>query len=262
MNKNTRCDFVTKEKKLLYAIKVALAIIEDEDFTLEVNEVGADELGTTNALIFNLIDQQTKANLADIEDDCFDNLNGVLDRLDTYHNDYIFDDVETRLENDEIVPPDDYARKLVIFLQSDYCFDVLECVTPALYSDYVPTGLGFTVENKINEIDLDEALDYLINKSIAKKLLKTLSAYTMIEVDDKVYLSSYGFADSFLNVEAGEEALLQKVRNKESDFYTEYDSYRDLLSSQLSQIREDIEDLGLDNFYLTNYELQYLNINY
>ena len=84
----------------------------------------------------------------------------------------------------------------------------------------------------------------------------------MIEVDDKVYLSSYGFADSFLNVEAGEEALLQKVRNKESDFYTEYDSYRDLLSSQLSQIREDIEDLGLDNFYLTNYELQYLNINY
>lgn len=261
MNKNTRCDFVTKERELLYAIKVALAIIEDEEFALEVNEVGADELGTTNALVFNLVDEM-EVNLGNIEDDYFYDLAGVLDRMDIYHNDYLYDDLETRLENDEVVPPDDYPRRLVIFLQSDYCFDVLAYVTPVLYSDYVPTGFGYTVENKINEIDLDEALNYLINKSIAKKLLKTLSAYTMIEVDDKVYLSSYGFADNFLNVEAGEEALLQKVRNKESDFYTEYDSYRDLLSSQLSQIQEDIEDLGLDNFYLTNYELQYLNINY
>lgn len=246
-------------KELLYAIKVAVAIIEDEDFSLEVSEISADELGTTNALVFNLVDEQ-KANLGDIEGDCFDDLNGVLDRMDTYHDDYFFEDLETRLENNENVPADDFTRKCIIFLQSDYCFNLLEEATPSLYSDCVPTGFGFNVENKIEQINLDEALDFLVNKSIAKKILKTLSAYTMVEVEDKIYLSSYGFADNFSSSEAAEEALLQKIKNKE-DFYKTYNSYNEFLLSQLPQIKNDIEDLGFDDFYLTNYELQYLGIS-
>lgn len=258
---------VTREKELLCAIKVALAIIEDEDFVLEVSEVDADELGTTNALVFNLVDEQG-ANLGDIENDYFYDLAGVLDRMDIYHNDYLFDDLETRLRNNEIVPQDDFARRLIIFLQSDYCFNLLNDATPSLYSDYVPTGFGFTFKNRLDEITLDEALDYLIDKSIANKLMETLSAYTMIEVDNKVYLSCYGFADDYQNGNISpEQALYSKIispdyinadgSTKEDD-YTVYDAHSDLVSSQLPQIYEDIEDLGLDDFYLTDYELQYL----
>lgn len=258
---------VTREKELLYAIKVALAIIEDEDFVLEVSEVDADELGTTNALVFNLVDEQ-RANLGDIEDDYFDNLNGVLDRMEIYHNDYLYDDLETRLRNNEIVLQDDFARRLIIFLQSDYCFNLLNDATPSLYSDYVPTGFGFTFKNRLDEINLDEAIDYLIDKSIANKLMETLSAYTMIEIDNKVYLSCYGFADDYQNANISpEQALYSKIispdyinadgSTKEDD-YSVYDTHSDLISSQLPQIYEDIEDLGLDDFYLTDYELQYL----
>lgn len=258
---------VTREKELLCAIKVALAIIEDEDFVLEVSEVDADELGTSQELVFNLIDEQG-ANLGDIEDDYFYDLAGVLDRMDIYHNDYLFDDLETRLRNNEIVPQDDFARRLIIFLQSDYCFNLLNDATPSLYSDYVPTGFGFTFKNRLDEITLDEALDYLIDKSIANKLMETLSAYTMIEVDNKVYLSCYGFADDYQNGNISpEQALYSKIispdyinadgSTKEDD-YTVYDAHSDLVSSQLPQIYEDIEDLGLDDFYLTDYELQYL----
>lgn len=268
---------VTREKELLCAIKVALAIIEDEEFTLDVSEISADELGTTNALVFNLIDEQG-ANLGDIEDDYFYDLAGVLDRMDIYHNDYLFDDLETRLRNNEIVPQDDFARRLIIFLQSDYCCNLLNDITPSLYSDYVPTGFGFTVKNRIDEIDLDKALDYLIDKSIANKLMETLSAYTMIEVDDKVYLSCYGFADLFPNNKwspdnfingspTPDQALYSMIISPEyinadgstkEDDYSVYDTHSDLVSSQLPQIYEDIEDLGLDDFYLTDYELQYL----
>ena len=258
---------ITKEKELLYAIKVALAIIEDEDFVLEVNEVDADELGTSQELVFNLIDEQG-ANLGDIEDDYFYDLNSVLDRMEVYHNDYLYDDLETRLRNNEIVPQDDFARRLIIFLQSDYCFNLLNDATPSLYSDYVPTGFGFTFKNRLDEINLDEALDYLIDKSIANKLMETLSAYTMIEVDNKVYLSCYGFADDYQNGNISpEQALYSKIispdyinadgSTKEDD-YSVYDTHSDLVSSQLPQIYEDIEDLGLDEFYLTDYELQYL----
>ena len=258
---------VTREKELLCAIKVALAIIEDEEFVLEVSEVDADELGTSQKLVFNLIDEQG-ANLGDIEDDYFYDLNSVLDRMEIYHNDYLFGDLETRLRNNEIVPQDDFARRLIIFLQSDYCFNLLNDATPSLYSDYVPTGFGFTFKNRLDEINLDEALDYLINKSIANKIMETLSAYTMIEVDNKAYLSCYGFADNYQNGNISpEQALYSKIispdyinadgSTKEDD-YSIYDTHSDLVSSQLPQIYEDIEGLGLDDFYLTDYELQYL----
>lgn len=300
MNKNTKCDFITdyekmrdfrnlskeeflasygyltpmeydatitREKEVLCAIKVALAIIEDEGFVLEVSEVSADELGTTNTLVFNLNDEQG-TNLGEIEDDYFYDLAGVLDRMDTYHNDYLFDDLEKRLRNGEVISKDDYTRRLIIFLQSNYCCNLLNNITPSLYSDYVPTGFGFTVKNRVDEINLDKALDYLINKTIANKLMETLSAYTMIEVDNKVYLSCYGFADHYQNGNISpKQALYSKIIRPEytnadggtkEDDYTVYDTHSDLISSQLPQIYEDIEDLGLDEFYLTDYELQYL----
>lgn len=83
------------------AYRIALMIIESEDFELEVNK---DENGDK---VFKLVDDNS-ANWGDIESDEFYNLASVIDRLEAYHDDYYFKEFEEKRNPDILsgkIPP-------------------------------------------------------------------------------------------------------------------------------------------------------------
>ena len=124
----------------------------------------------------------------------------------------------------------------------------------------------------------------LSDKQIAEKIISTQSAYTMIEYNNKVYLSYYGFSDNNyyeFNEEGKpvkkitpEEALLSFVMCPEQSYdeqgnneiFTEYNSYKELVSAQERSVLCDMEDMGLTqnkewNFYLSKEELIYIGVD-
>ncbi len=80
-----------------YYTQVFSEMIEVMDFSLEKSYSKED-----NAAEYSLKDEQN-ANLGAIENDRFDNAAAMIDRLDTYLNDYYFNDLEEEAEADGIL---------------------------------------------------------------------------------------------------------------------------------------------------------------
>ena len=113
----TESDIVVMTLKQKEAIKQALWIIDLEEFDLCVDDTKG---------VFKLEDT-TGANLGGIESDEFDNLADVIDRLDTYHNDYFYN---------EDVSEGAYKEERA-FLESDESCELLSSVTPSVYKEYM-----------------------------------------------------------------------------------------------------------------------------
>lgn len=269
------------DKEIIAAINIVHQILDIEEFSLEVNEYDSN-IPDTQELRFNLVDNQG-GNLGNIESESFDNLSSVIDRMDIYHTDYLYQAFEERQESNELIPPDDYDRKLLIFLASDYCTELLSSITVSTYTDYVKTGFGRN-QDRLKENEGIDELSLLIDKDIAQKIIETQSAYVMVEYNDKVYLSYYGYGDNKYYepiIENGaivdddlskpvdpKEALLRDIKvpiqiydeNGNNKIFTTYDNYGELIKCELGQVVNDISDLGLDKFYLSQYELEYIGL--
>lgn len=134
-------------------------ILDLYEFNLETEK---DENGK---LAFKLLDLQG-ANLWDIEGDRFYNLFWVVDRLDVYHNDYIFDalwDMGLYWDTwDELIKLEDkeYDRDLTVakFVCSDNIADELSKITPKYFEKY---------HNKVknNRVDAWKPFDYKLIKN-------------------------------------------------------------------------------------------------
>lgn len=134
-------------------------ILDLYEFNLETEK---DENGK---LSFGLVDLQG-ANLWDIQSDRFYNLFGVVDRLDIYHNDYIFDALgDSGLYWDtweELIKLEDKEsdRDLTVakFLCSDNIASELTKITPKYFEKYY---------NKIkdNRNDARKSFDYKLIKN-------------------------------------------------------------------------------------------------
>lgn len=280
-----------KDKEIIAAINVVHQILDIEEFSLEVSEYDSD-IPDTQELRFNLVDGQG-ANLGGIEEESFDNLASIIDRMDTYHSDYLYRAFGERQDGGEVIPPDDYDRKLLMLLESDYCTDLLSTITASVYTDYVHTSYGKyhnTTEDRLKENKGLDELSYLLNKDIAQKIIETQSAYVMVEYNDKVYLSFYGFGDGKYYeaiIEDGaiiddlskpvdpKEVLLRDIKcdlqvydeNGNNEIFTTYDNYGELIKEQLGQVLDDFDDIGLTDengnwdFYLSKNELIYIGID-
>ena len=100
-------------------IQLALDIIQDEEFELVI------ENGE-----FRVIDCQG-ANLGGIEQDRFDSLKGVLDRMGAYHDDYFIFDYEELKENEEEISEfHENAYKLLTNDCPDEWWKILEETKP------------------------------------------------------------------------------------------------------------------------------------
>lgn len=254
------------DTEIIAAINTVKDILDLEDFDVDVVEVADGDWGTS--LEFKLIDKQG-GNLGNIESEQFDNLASIIDRLDIYHNDYLYKSFEERKNAGEVIERNDWDRKILMFIESNYCGGLLEHISASVYSDYVATGFGLNEdrldENKEKGID---DLDYLLYKDIAQKIIGSQSAYVMVEYNDEIYISAY---DTFET----EEELISAIKECElpsGNFYNRYDmsfydSYKQVLEHEYNQVREDMNDIGLLDdggqwkFYLSQDEMIFMGID-
>lgn len=254
------------DTEIIAAINTVKDILDLEDFDVDVVEVADGDWGTS--LEFKLIDKQG-GNLGNIESEQFDNLASIIDRLDIYHNNYLYKSFEERKNAGEVIERNDWDRKILMFIESNYCGGLLEHISASVYSDYVATGFGLNEdrldENKEKGID---DLDYLLYKDIAQKIIGSQSAYVMVEYNDEIYISAY---DTFET----EEELISAIKECElpsGNFYNRYDmsfydSYKQVVEHEYNQVREDMNDIGLLDdggqwkFYLSQDEMIFMGID-
>lgn len=269
------------EKEVVAAIRAVEAVIGSEDFNLmasEFAEVDADGNEITTEWLFHLKDRQ-EVNLGDIEEDTFKNLAMVVDRLDNYHNDCFYHDYAERIKAGEIIPKDDWDRKVLVFLESEYCQGLLESIDVETYQLYKDKGLE---EIGLNPCELKnyvtrellyaggfDAVGYVVDKAIAMEILETMSAYLWFEHDGKFYLSDYGMDDFFRSNVEFKAAVLDAIASGDDvdgAFWTVHDSFSEVVSQELNQIKDDMHDIGLFNesgdwqFYLSRYALEYVGL--
>lgn len=111
----------------------------------------------------------------------------------------------------------------------------------------------------------------------ALKVIGSQSAYQMCEYNESVFLSDYNTYESvdimLKDIEyahgdkyyhLGDTTTPWCYYNGESPEYcfNKYNSYWEIINTQLLQIEEDINDIGMNDMYLSAVELDYLGIVY
>lgn len=270
-------------KEIVAAIMVVRDIVAAEDFALDISEQdNSDDYGDKKGtgLFFNLIDKQN-AYLGDIGSDRFSNLGAVLDRLDTYHNDSLYRDYEDRIKQGEVIDQDDWVRKALIFIESNYCQDLISAIDVETYNKHKDSSLesislnpGET-EKYVKDGHFD-AVGYLCDKSIALAIIQTESAYLWFEHEGKFYLSDYGLDDVYKSNEGFKTEVLKALNDNFFNMlsgpggfepcWTVHDTYAEVITAEFGQVKDDMRDIGLyddeDNwqFYLSEYELEYVGL--
>lgn len=263
------------------AYRIALMIIESEDFELKIDK---DKDGDK---VFKLVDDNS-ANWGDIESDEFYNLATVIDRLEAYHDDYYFKEFEEKRNPDILsgkVPPDlsdgkpfeKYSNLAAICWFITNSADVLSKITPDVAEAFVYDMALIPVDGFDRNTD-EECLRYYVRKMLFNLMFKTLSAYRVVEFDNRIYCSAYGNADLW-NSDEKFYKLIDKRYNEyfdaqwdfdqwlfENDIYKteENDSsgcaYLSMLKKEENQIVDDLEDLGKEGHYFDEYAFAYLGL--
>ncbi len=272
------------KKEIVAAILAVEEIVNDEDFSIDLVEEDGEEC-------FSLIDHQ-EVYLGDIGSDRFSSLGGILDRMGIYHNDYFYTDYEERVDAGEIIPQDDWSQKVIMFLESEYCQDLISAIDVETYKHFTDNYLSLAegrtytdffkllnageYENYVSDDIVFDFVGYLCDKSIAMAILETESAYFWFEHEGKFYLSDYGADDVFASNEEFKAAVLKDIKDERfiqsvgSDvlgpYWTEFDTYAEIVSYENNQVKDDISDLGLYDadgnwkFYLSEAELGYIGL--
>lgn len=243
-------------KDIITVIIAATSLIEAEDFKLLIREDSTSENEQTTKLLFSLRDK-TEVNLGDIEDDTFNTLADVLDRMDIYHNDYVYGEYKEQIKSGAKMDANTNCLQNVIFLNSDFCADLLRKITPKVYMNFQP---------RLEMFRREESVRYLIDKKIVMKIFENLTAKKIAEHNGVIYVSAYNAPsdsnEEFLN------AVLNEVEFVEFTDFSQFSSYGEIIESERQQILDDIQDLGLYdengywNFYLTPEEIRYLEISF
>lgn len=260
------------------AYRIALMIIESEDFDLEIDR---DEDGNK---VFKLVDDNS-ANWGDIESDEFYNLATVIDRLEIYHDDYYFKEFEEKRNPDILsgkVPPDlsdgkpfeKYSELAAICWFITNSADILSKITPDVVEAFeYESTLNF--KDKYDKDTDEECLHYYIRKMLFNILFETLSTYRVTEYNDYIYCSAYGDA----NLWNSDKELYKLIRSNKSrldewefdewlkkmsisDWENDYMGYgyRNILEEEKNQIIDDLEDLGKEGHYFDEYAFAYLGL--
>lgn len=260
------------------AYRIALMIIESEDFELKIDK---DKDGDK---VFKLVDDNS-ANWGDIESDEFYNLASVIDRLEAYHDDYYFKEFEEKRNPDILsgkIPPNlsngkpfkKYSDLAAICWFITNSADILSKITPDV-ADAFDYDMTLSLVDRFDRDTDEECLHYYVSKMLFNILFETLSAYRVVEYDNRIYCSAYGDA----NIWNSDKEFYKLIRSYKrhfdewefdewlkkmsiSDWENDYMgcAYRGILEREQNQIINDLEDLGKNGHYFDEYAFAYLGL--
>ena len=107
------------EKYKEIIVKFFREIIQQYDFQIMI------DINKDLENIFRLIDIQ-KGNLGEIEKEEFLNLADIIERLEIYHQDYIYTPLENKQNNNEKIEKDDWDLVVKMYLENDTVAKVLK----------------------------------------------------------------------------------------------------------------------------------------
>ena len=208
--------------------------------------------------VFRLNDIQG-GNLGGIEKETFFTLEDIIERLDLYHQDYVYNPLEKKQNDNVKIQKDDWDLVTKRYLENDEIAKVLSEIHTKEYTDLISKKGEFEIQDIIKILDENE----LFYKNICENYVGTMSKEMLIEIDNKI-----------LHIFIKDEYIKLKEEGKiNSQNYTDYldenfnvykyDAYQDLYNSTIKdEVAYDLNDLELfDNkgewdFYISFEELK------
>ena len=189
----------------------------------------------------------------------------VMERLDIYHNDYVYRSLEDRENDNETIAKDDWDLTAKRYIESKTINKILDKVSATEYDelkDYVP---NFDICETISILDKEEQFC----KIICQKYIDTMSKEMLLEKDDKIL--HIFIEDKYIKLKENGKITLDNYQNYlDGDFEVhEYCFYKDLFDGTIKdEIAYDLNDLELFNkdgkwdFYITFDELKELGYGF
>ena len=233
-------------------VKFFRQILEVYDFQIMI------DINENLENVFRLIDIQ-KGNLGGIEQEEFYTLSDIINRLDSYHQDYVYTPLENKKSNNEKIPKDDWDLVAKRYLENDTIANILSEINTKEYVDLIGEKEKFEIQDIIKILDEEEKF----YKSVCQKYVGTMSKEMLLEKDNKIL--HIFIEDDFIDLkEKG------KINNKNYKDYLdgnfevyEYDFYQDFYNGTVKdEIAYDLNDLELFDedgnwdFYITFEELK------
>ena len=194
--------------------------------------------------IFKLRDIQG-GNLGEIEQDEFSKLAEVIERLEVYHQDYIYQSLEDRIFEKEFIPKDDWDLTAKRFIESDTVFDILDKINVKEYNEIISKNRSFSSKDMYKLLNEDEPF----YKSICDKYIKTMSKEVLLETDNKIL--HFYIEDEYidLNTKGKINATNYKQYLDENFEIEEYNFYHEFYTEVVKDnIAYDLNDLPLFDY--------------
>lgn len=214
--------------------------------------------------IFRLRDMQ-EANLGNIEQEEFYSLGDIIDRLDIYHNDYIYTPLEDRKMAKEKIKKDDWDIVAKRYLESDTVAKILREIQPTEYKELTNNRANFSIKDMINILKEDENF----YKNVCQKYVNTMSKEMIIKTKKDI-LHIY-IEDDYISLKEN-----GKINKKNFKKYLDnnfgvyhYETYKELFDGYVRyEIACDFDDLELMDenkewsFYISFEELKRIGYGY
>ena len=242
MNKNN------KEK----IVKFFRQILEVYDFQIMI------DINENLENVFRLIDIQ-KGNLGGIEQEEFYTLSDIINRLDSYHQDYVYTPLENKKSNNEKIPKDDWDLVAKRYLENNTVANILSEINTEKYVDLIGRKEKFDIQDIIKILDEEE----MCYKKICQKYVGTMSKEMLLEKDNKIL--HIFIEDDFIDLKEKGKINNQNYKDYlDGNFEVyEYDFYQDFYNGTVKdEIAYDLNDLELFDedgnwdFYITFEELK------
>ncbi len=246
------------EKKKEKIVKYFRQMLNVYDFQLVI------DINKDLENVFRLNDIQ-KGNLNGIEQEEFYTLADIMERLDSYHQDYVYNPLEMKQDDNVKLQKDDWDLVTKRYIESDTVAEVLSEIHTKEYIDFISKKEKFEMQDIIEILDEDEKF----YKSVCKKYVGTMSKEMLLEIDNKIL--HIFIEDEYIDLkEKG------KINSKNYKDYLdgnfevyEYNFYQELYNSVIkNEIAYDLNDLelfdsnGKWNFYITFEELKKVGYGY
>lgn len=242
MNEENKEKIVKFFKKILnvYDFEIIIDINEDLDKVFRLHDIQGGNLGE--------IDKETFFTLADI-----------IERLDLYHQDYVYNPLEIKQNDNVKIQKDDWELITKRYLENDEIAKVLSEIHTKEYSDLISKKEKFEIQDIIKILDEDEQF----YKNVCEKYVETMLKEMLLEIDDKI-LHIY-IKDEYIDLKENGEINSQNYKDYLDENFEiyKYNFYQDLYNSVIkNEIAYDLNDLPLFNyngkweFYITFEELQ------
>lgn len=218
-----------------------------------------------NEEVFMLNDMQG-ANLGGIEQEEFSTLGDIIERMDAYHNDYIYRSLKERENEGEYIPKDDWDLTAKRYLESDIVAKILKEIYVKDYIEIINAKDETETKDMIEILDEEETF----YKNICEKYVRGMPKEMLLENDNKI-LYIY-IKNEYIKLKYKDKINIKNYKDYLDETFNvrKYNSYQNLYNSMIKHIiiHELFNDLaffykkGKWCFYLTFDEVKRLGYGF